>query len=70
MELRNVNSSNISQIGFDNSTNTLRVSFTTGAVYDFYDVDEQIYRHLLQAPSKGRFFHRYIKNRYNFEVVE
>jgi len=70
MELRNVNSSNLAQVGFDNTTNTLRVAFTTGAVYDFFNVDEQLYRHLLQAPSKGRFFHRYIKDRFNYEIVE
>ena len=70
MELRNVNSSNIIQVGFDNKTNTLRVAFVTGATYDYFNIDEQLYRHLLQAPSKGRFFHKYIKNRYNYKVVE
>lgn len=70
MELRDVNSSNLAQVGFDNTTNTLRISFTTGAVYDYFNVDEQVFRHLLQSPSKGRFFHRYIKNRYNCEIVE
>lgn len=70
MELRNVNSSNISQIGFDIKTNTLRIVFTTGAIYDFFEVDEQLFRHLLQAPSKGKFFHKYIKNRYNCEIVK
>ena len=70
MELREINSTNLAQAGFDNKTNTLRIVFTTGAAYDYFGVDEQVYRHLLQAPSKGRFFHRYIKTRYNCEVVK
>ena len=70
MELREVNSTNITQVGYDNQTNTLRIAFNTGAIYDYFNVDEQVYRHLLQAPSKGRFFHRYIKTRYNYEIVE
>ena len=70
MELRNVTSSNLTQVGYDNNRNVLRVVFATGAAYDYHNVDEQMYRHLLQSPSKGRFFHQYIKNRYNYEAVE
>jgi hypothetical protein len=70
MELRDVTSSNLAQIGFDNKTNTLRVVFATGVTYDYYGVDEQTYRHLLQAPSKGKYFHRYIRDRFNYSIVE
>lgn len=70
MELRNVTSTNLAQVGYDNQRNVLRVVFASGRAYDYYNVDEQMYRHLLQAPSKGRFFHQYIKNRFNYEVVE
>ena len=70
MELRNVTSSNLTQIGYDIGTNTLRIAFSSGRVYDYYNVDEQIYRHLLQSPSKGKFFHKYIRDRYNFQIVD
>lgn len=67
MELRGTQSSNIAQVGYDQESNTLRIVFTNGSVYDYYEVDEQIYRHLLQAPSKGQFFHQYIRNNYTYQ---
>ena len=69
MELRTVNSSNLKQVGYDKKGKVLRVIFTSGACYDYYSVDEQMFRHLIQSPSVGKFFHRYIKNSYKYSKI-
>jgi hypothetical protein len=70
MELRAMKSTNIAQVGYDESTKVLRVIFNSGSMYDYFDVDPQTYRFLLQSPSKGGFFHKYIKNNFRCEKVE
>lgn len=35
-----------------------------GDVYIYYDVPTALYRRLVAAPSKGHFFHQYIRNNF------
>lgn len=76
MKLITVKSSNISQIGFEEGKtisfnqrprNILRIVFTSGITYDFYNVPKDIYEDLLDAHSIGQYFHQNIKNRYDYE---
>ena len=70
MEVKQLNSSNISQVAYDNTTDVLRVFFNNGTIYDFQAVDEQTYRYLLAAPSAGNYFYKYIKNRFAYVKVD
>ncbi len=57
MELRPIpNGSNISAAGYDAETQTLRVMFQTGAVYEFSDVPESLGNGIFDAESPGKFF--------------
>ncbi|MCU4734218.1 MAG: KTSC domain-containing protein [Bacillus cereus] len=56
-----VNSSNLSAVGYDNRTQTLRVSFLNRTVYDYYNVPENLYQGLMTASSHGGYLDRYIK---------
>jgi len=69
MERYTVASSNISSIGYDADTETLGVEFLSGAIYQYYNVPQNIYDQLMQAGSKGRFLNTYIKNAYPFSRV-
>jgi hypothetical protein len=40
---------------------------TTGDSYIYKGVSEEIWEEFKSADSKGKFFHAYIKNIYNFE---
>ena len=69
MDRYNVASSNISSIGYDQSTMTLEVEFLNGRIYQYYNVPENMYDEIMKAPSKGRFLHAYIRNAYPYSLV-
>lgn len=54
-------SSNILSIGYDPDNRILEVEFTTGAVYQYYDVPQSIYDGLMAADSHGTFLSAYVK---------
>lgn len=54
-----VDSSNLSAIGYDAATRTLRIEFKGGKsprTYDYHDVPAETYAALQDAPSKGGFW--------------
>jgi hypothetical protein len=61
-----VASSAIQLIEFDELTNRLEITFTSGKTYTYYAVPRSVYERFLDAPSKGTFFNEYIKDRYGF----
>jgi len=78
MELKKVNSSNIEQIGYEenhkitiNSTMpTLRIVFSNGSIYDYYNVPKEIYEDFLKAESIGKYFWAKIKDKYEYERIK
>jgi hypothetical protein len=62
-----VQSSNIRAVGWDNDV--LLVTFHSGSTYKYDDVPEEIYRALLSAPSKGKYFCKNIRMAYDYEQV-
>lgn len=64
MVRKSVISSNISSVGYDENSRTLKVEFNRGSVYKYTGVPSVEYENLLNAPSKGRYFNQQIKNRY------
>jgi hypothetical protein len=64
-----VASSTIAAIGYDDATETLEVEFTSGSIYQYYNVGRALYEQLIQAPSKGQFLNAYIKNAYPYSRV-
>jgi hypothetical protein len=58
-----VNSSSIRAVGFDG--HTLAVLFhTSDTVYEHPGVPYSVYHGLMRATSKGAFYNRYIRGRY------
>ncbi len=57
----------IDQLEFDKDTDTLTITFSDGAKFDYLNVSPATYRNFCLAPSAGQFFHRQIKDRYAFE---
>jgi len=64
MERENVQSSNIASLGFDFNTSILEVEFHSGAVWQYYDVPENVYYDMKNSVSMGRFFSSRIKGQY------
>ena len=78
-EMHPVKSSNIEAIGYEPDERKLYVLFVKSRTrvyqsikdrtYVYYDVNESIFREFLQAFSKGKYFHKEIKNRYKREKL-
>ena len=69
MERQTVNSSNIAEIGYDTSTETLEIKFNNGAIYQYFDVPNHIYKAIIMASSHGEYLAQNIKGHYRFSKV-
>lgn len=61
MDMVRVSSSNLESVGYDRSSETLRVAFLNGSVYDYHLVPEHLYQGLLSAASHGSYLDTHIK---------
>jgi hypothetical protein len=69
-ELHNVDSSAIRKIGYDSKKRQLFVEFKdSGEVYEYSNVSHEIYDDFVTADSKGRYFMRYVRDRYPYRRV-
>lgn len=64
-----VSSSNVAEVGFNASTNTLGVRFLNGSEYNYFGVDEDTFHSLESASSVGGFLHAFIKGTFAYERV-
>ena len=64
-----VSSSAISSVGYDRKAKTLELEFSSGGIYDYYEVPPKVYSALMSAESKGRFVSEQIRGRYRSERV-
>jgi hypothetical protein len=69
MKRTRVRSSMMVSVGYDAEHSTLEIEFRTGHVYDYFAVPRAVFRGLLEAPSKGRFFHDAIERIYPYADV-
>ncbi|WP_313003892.1 KTSC domain-containing protein [Brevundimonas sp.] len=54
---------------YDETARRLRVSFVSGAVYDYDDVPLELVEELAAAESKGRFFGSHIRDHFPYRRV-
>ena len=59
-----VHSTNLRDVGYDPSTQTLTIHFKDGGAYAYLGVPPALHSELLNAPSKGRFFREAIRPRF------
>jgi hypothetical protein len=64
MERDPVHSTNIISIGYNSESTTLEIEFKGGAIYQYYNVPQITYDGLMQASSKGQYFHAMIRNNF------
>ena len=67
MRRRSVSSSAISSVGYDRKGRVLELEFSSGGVYDYYEVPPEVYESLMSAESKGRFVSEQIRGQYPSE---
>ena len=62
LEEDQVLSSWIADLEFDDSQDSILMTLLNGRNYTVYDVDEDLYQSWMGAPSKGKFWHEYIRD--------
>lgn len=60
-------SSHVEQVDFDDSTDTLSVTFADGHTWDYMNVPAAVARDFQNASSAGQYLNRHIKGRYAAE---
>lgn len=66
---KSVYSSMISNVGYDEETKELTVTFQNGKTCAYLGVSEDLALQLSVAPSVGTMFNQQIKGQYNFRYV-
>ena len=69
MQRQQVDSENLSSLGYDTASQVLEIEFRNGHVYRYDGVPQDVVDELLQAPSKGQYFNSRIKGRYSYQRV-
>ncbi|MDF2191278.1 KTSC domain-containing protein [Paraflavitalea sp. CAU 1676] len=59
----------IAHIQYLPATEVLRIAFNSGAIYDYLEVPESVYKDMKQYREKGVFLNKYIKGKYHFKKV-
>ena len=57
-------------VGYDLGTQVLEIEFRDGSVYQYFAVHASVHGSLMEAPSKGGYFHDHIRDRYRYRQVE
>ncbi len=63
-------SSVIRRFSYDAARRTMRVTFVSGDVYEYFNVPEAVSEDWRAAFSKGQYFAERIRDRYAYELVE
>jgi lysyl-tRNA synthetase class 2 len=69
IEMKNVHSSQITSIGYDQDLEVLYVEFRNSNVYRYMDVPKEIYEQFMNNDSVGSYFHTHIKDEYEYEKL-
>lgn len=68
MQRTGLPSRSIRSAGYDAERQTLELEFSSGGVYEYFDVPASVYDWLLRVPNKGRYVTKMISNRYRFRI--
>jgi hypothetical protein len=69
MKLKPLDSEMLVAAGYDQKLHSLIAVFRTGETYRYKNVPSFVYERLISADSKGKFMHKYILGRYDYERV-
>ena len=69
MKLQAVDSEMLVAAGYDKKSHSLMAVFRTGEKYRYKNVPLFVYERLMSADSIGKFMHKYILNRFEYERV-
>ena len=65
-----VDSTTLRTVGYDAERQILQIEFQNRSIYQYFEVPATIYQELMHAPSKGAYFNRSIRPRFDFALVK
>ncbi|WCT12176.1 KTSC domain-containing protein [Mucilaginibacter jinjuensis] len=63
-------SSVVANMEYDEKRKVLRITYTSGKVYDYLAVPQQAYDEMKAADSKGQYLNYSIKGKYRYKKVK
>jgi hypothetical protein len=66
---QSVQSSAIANVGYSKRHHILEIEFLNGAVYRYFDIPASVYRELMSAESKARFYDSNIRKHHRSALV-
>lgn len=64
MRRRKVESSTLSSVGYQIENEVLELEFSSGAVYQYFEVPAKVHEALWNAESKRKYFNLHIRDQY------
>lgn len=64
-----VQSTTLRIVGYDADRQLLQLEFHNRTTYQYFHVPAEIHEGLLQAPSKGTYFNRFIREKFAYSKV-
>jgi hypothetical protein len=64
MNITVVESATLAALAYDDAREILQLEFRSRATYSYFGVPGSVYEALMAAPSKGRYFNREIRGRF------
>ena len=69
MNVTAVESATLATVAYHDDRKLLQLEFRSRVIYQYFGVPAAGHEALLQAPSKGRYFHRAIRGRFPYRLV-
>jgi hypothetical protein len=66
MRVAPVESTTLATVGYDEARSVLQLEFRSRAIYQYFGVPAAVHEGLLEAPSKGSYFNRFIRGRFPY----
>jgi hypothetical protein len=60
----------IAYTNYDAAKKILRVTFLSGSIYEYKNVEEKVYINYKKSFSKGTFLNQQIKGKYTYEKIK
>lgn len=65
----NVNSTDLTSVGYNADSQTLEIEFKSGGIYQYFNIPEGVYSALINANSHGKYFNQNIRDVYQCSKI-
>ncbi|MCZ2146467.1 MAG: KTSC domain-containing protein [Bryobacterales bacterium] len=69
MHITAVESTTLTTVAYDQARELLQLEFRSRAIYQYSGVPPAVHEALLEAPSKGSYFNRFIRGRFPYSLA-